>query len=100
MKSPKVIKPQGGGGHRAAAKARRKSYYSGLPPITLTNLKRSRARHIRNFPGDVKAREMFAEKYGEGALTSPACQVRPRMARKHARKTKAKRRHAAILSNP
>jgi hypothetical protein len=94
----KIKKTPGGGGARAASRARRKAYYSALPSVTLKNLQLSRARHLRNYPGDIFAREAYAKLYGKGALDSPLCKVKARMARKHVQKTKRAGRHQAMTS--
>jgi hypothetical protein len=56
------------GGFKALRVARRKAYYASRPMFTLANKKRTLAKHIRHFPEDEQAKNIFIKLYKESAL--------------------------------
>lgn len=65
----------------------RKAYYGLGPMRQIVNAKRRMARHLRRFPEDGGARQLYATRYGIGALTSPTLNAIGRALRRAKRKT-------------
>lgn len=67
---PKPAKA-GRGAHKALRVMRRKAYYGAQPARTMANKKRAIARHLRMYPEDMFAREVFVKAYGKGSDVGP-----------------------------